>query len=759
MDTCITDPLAPLTAEQNTRDAALLQSNPYCGPRFESKVLPFTLDLARGVLSAEDELTLAGLEKEAARTAIESLASLARNANDIDHLGGGLELIPALLMTLAATDYQATGYTIEHGHTSIGYYSALSALGFVDRGRVIDAFRRSLDIAGHVSWLPGGTELSSGRLGVMVPVGSGFALGLKAHHGAAAHVICHCGDAGWISGQALNGFNAAAVHRAPITFVMHRNGIQLSGTTRHIMNQDPRRIIESFGIRILEIRTLLDRQALFGAYQAAFANAQNGQPTLIYPTGYGSSPQDAAVTIADFGRMYGIADETREFAAKNDVSLDRSIWIPGSLMSYRDVIAMLQCVFYVNDLPGGEGHHDGGMKGRDAQAVLSSRLLQFTPEERARLDALASQPPRIVVTTARPSKGTPNLTLTAGELQAVALPDPGKAVSPRAGSEAAYVAVAKKYASRMFVVSADLNPSTKLAKAVALLPPPNHFEMSIEEQAATLLVDGLSYSSREPQLNVFSTFAAFMEGIAREGFEMWRYQRNLTGYNEGLNVLMHLAHVGACTGRDHFSGWSLDWINLGLGYLPFLRRFHAPADARSAFLAVVDAAAGWGGHIVAIPRDTLPILTKEDGRTPLWNATDAWTSVTPYRQRQGAATAILAIGAPSYLAGEASDRAAARGVASDVFVINGFPVDEPFFDSLAKKYDRVITIEDGLIGTVEAGLRGFAAFVSGKLAECGMKLEHLGIADPRIAPSETFEIVWAHWGMTADALTERLLAS
>jgi deoxyxylulose-5-phosphate synthase len=308
----------------------------------------------------------------------------------------------------------------------------------------------------------------------------------------------------------------------------------------------------------------------------------------------------------------------------------------------------------------------------------------------------------------------------------------------------------------MFVVSADLNPSTKLAKAVAMLPPGNHFEMSIEEQAATLLADGLSYSSRAPQLNVFSTFAAFFEGIAREGFEMWRYQRNLTGFNEGLNVLVHFAHVGACTGRDHFSGWSLDWINLAIGYLPYLRRFHAPSDARSAFLAVVDAAAGYGGHIVAIPRDNLPILTKEDGKTPLWHAGDAWTPVTAYRRREGATTAILTIGAPSYLAGEASDRAAAKGVASDVFIVNGFPIEEPFFDELAKKYDRVITLEDGVIGTVEAGLRGFAAFVAGKLAECGMKLEHLGIVDPRIAPSETFEKVWAHYGMTADALTERL---
>jgi transketolase C-terminal domain/subunit len=60
------------------------------------------------------------------------------------------------------------------------------------------------------------------------------------------------------------------------------------------------------------------------------------------------------------------------------------------------------------------------------------------------------------------------------------------------------------------------------------VPKTHHFEMSIEEQAASLLADGLAYSSREPQLNVFATFAAFFEGIAREGFEMWRYQRNLT---------------------------------------------------------------------------------------------------------------------------------------------------------------------------------------------------------------------------------------
>jgi transketolase C-terminal domain/subunit len=263
----------------------------------------------------------------------------------------------------------------------------------------------------------------------------------------------------------------------------------------------------------------------------------------------------------------------------------------------------------------------------------------------------------------------------------------------------------------------------------------------------------LAFSSREPQLNVFATFAAFMEGIAREGFEMWRYQRNLNGVNEGLNVLMHFAHVGACTGRDHFSGWSLDWINLALGYLPYLHRFYAPADARAAFLAVTDAAAHYGGHIVAVPRDNLPILTKAGTREPLWNAGEAWTAVTPLRRMPGAATAIMSIGAPTFLAANAAEAAASKGIASDVYVINGFPLPETFLSDM-RRYRRVVTLEDGLIGTSESGLRGFAAYAASQLYGSGVELEHFGIADPQVAPSDTFMEVWGHYGMTEEKILE-----
>ena len=744
-----TDSLRRLFDEQHQRNTAVLQQTPTLGDAVRSEVLPFTIDLGAGSLTEAQNNALAALEKSAARIAIESLISLAK-VNDIDHLGGGLELIGPLLMTLGIVDYKGRQFSIEHGHTSIGYYSALSALGFLPRERVIEQFRRSLDIAGHVLWVPGGTPIGSGRLGITVPATVGWSLGLKAAHDDSI-VFCHTGDAGWISGQSLNGMIGASLHGAPVVFVMHRNAIQLSGTTKQIMPKDPRPIIASLGVEILEIESLHDHAQLFGAYKRAAELARSGKPVLIYPVGVENA------TVADFGKRYGIENEAAHFAAKHNVPLDRKIHIPGSLMSYRDPHAMLECLFLVNELPGGEGHHDGGMKGRDGAAVLTNPMLQASPAEQSALDQLQKQPKRVVAQRKRPAVGSSNLVLDAADVAAVSLPGTDKGVSARAGSEAAYAAVAKKYPSQCFFVSADLNPSTKLGKAAAMLAPGHAFEMSIEEQAAMLMTDGLSLVTDKPQLNAFATFAAFVEGIAREGLEFWRYQRNLNGVNEGLNVIVHMSHVGSNTGRDHFSGWSLDWINLALGYVPFLHRFYAPADARAAFIAVRDAAAHYGGHIVAIPRDTLPVLTKQGSTDPLWQAGDAWAPTTTLRSNRDAKSVILTIGAPSYLAAAAADKATAQGVPTDAIIVNGFPLADDFFDGIASRYSRVLTIEDGLIGTPQSGVRGFAGVAATSLQSTGIALHHFGIVDPAVAPSETFQELWEHFGMTEAGLLRILL--
>jgi len=738
--------------EQATRNKRLLAQSRYLGSAITSNVLPFQIDIGDGTgrLSADQVNTHEALSIQAARTAIKALGSLAK-INEVDHLGGGLDLIPPLLLSLAVTDYDKIEYTIEHAHTSIGYFSALAALGFLREQDVVEGFRRGLDIPGHVSWLPGGTPLNGGRLGVMVPTAVGQALGKRAILGDGSWVVVHCGDAGWISGQALNGFNAASVHEAPITFVMHRNGIQLSGTTKSILDRDPRPVIESLGVEIIEIPTLHDVQALYGAYSDAYSRAQQGKATLIYPVGFRSG---AGVTfdLNHFAASHGIVDAVNDFAAQHGVSMSQQVWIPGALMSFRDVKSMIECLFLVNGLPGGEGHHDGSLKGRDEAEVLANPMLQMTAAHQKAMKALRGKKQRRVVTTARPAPGSPNLVLTKNALSEIKLPGAGETVSARSGSEAGYAAVAKAFSESVFVVSCDLDPSTKLSKARGFIAPDHQFEMSIEEQAATLLADGLAMSTNGQQLNVVSTFAAFYEGIAREGFDMWRYQRNLTGVNEGLNVTFHVSHVGSCTGRDHFSGWGLDWINIGLTYLPYLHRFYAPADARSAFVAVRDLAAHYGGHIIGIPRDNLPILTNQQGE-PLWNADSKWQAITEYRVSEGAERAILALGAPAFIAADAAQQLAKRGTPTDVYVVNGLPLPLGALEGLLANYTGgIVTVEDGFIGTPQTGVRGFAGLVAGLAGSAGLPCAHVGVTDPRIAPAEGHMETWAHFGITANAL-------
>ncbi len=740
-----------LLKEQQKINKKLLKSSKYLGEKIESKVIPFSLDVKKQQkLTIQQKAILEVLEIQAARTAILTLASLAE-INELDHLGGGLDLLSAFIMTLAVTDYEKVAYTIENAHCSVGYYAGLSTYGFLEDKDVIKRFRRSLDIAGHVSWVPGGTQLNGGRLGVMIPVAVGQALGKKANYGKDAWVLTHCGDAGWISGQALNGFNAADLQKAPITFIMHRNGIQLSGSNRQIMDKDPRPIIASLGIKILEIDSLHNPDSLFDAYKEASSLAESGVPSMIYPAGYPKS----RTSLNKLAEMYQISDAVKEIATKNNVALGTKVWVPGSLMSYRDVDPMLECVFLVNDLPGGKGHHDGHMKGRDAEMVLSNPMLSLSSRQEKIWQDLLAKPGKKVVTKARPAPGTDNLIVPDSIIKKVSLPEPGKSVSPRNGVDVGYAAVAKKFPQKMFNVSCDLDPSTKLGSAVKLLPEGHSFEMSIQEQVSAMMVNGLAMSSSKPQLNVFSTFAAFFEGIAREGFEMWRYQRNLNGVNEGLNATMHLSHVGSCTGRDHFSGWSLDWINLGISYLPYLHRFYAPADARAAFIAVLDLAANYGGHIIGIPRDNLPILTKQKSDKALWEGTSKWEAVTKYRDSKGAKRAILALGAPAFLAGEAFEKLEDTKKKVDVLIINGLPLKKNQLEKIIENYPKgLVTIEDGIIGSPSTGLTGFAGIVRSAAYGTKLPLEHIGISDPQIAPSEGHMEVWEHFGITTKAIVE-----
>ena len=177
---------------------------------------------------------------------------------------------------------------------------------------------------------------------------------------------------------------------------------------------------------------------------------------------------------------------------------------------------------------------------------------------------------------------------------------------------------------------------------------------------------------------------------------------------------------------------------------------YAPADERGEVVAVRDACARYGAHIVAIPRDSLLVLSDENGDA-LFNADSEWEAVTPLSKHDGAKVAILALGATASIAQQAAEQ---LGGTADVYVVNGLPLPDGFLDGIFGQYDGVVTVEDGIIGTRCTGVRGFAGLMLSAASNSGTKTEHIGIVDPRIAPSAGHAEVWAHFGLTSGAIID-----
>ncbi len=245
---------------------------------------------------------------------------------------------------------------------------------------------------------------------------------------------------------------------------MHRNGIQLSGTTARVMSKDVRPIVRSLGIEVIEIPSLHDRRELFGPTRAPMRWRANGKPSLIYPVGY---PKASVARLRDALRHSRTKPSTS--ARSTRWRSIRAVQVPGSLMSYRDPHAMLECLFYVNELPGGEAHHDGGMKGRDHAAALANPMLQLSAgrdrprsigcaaaEAHRRADGAAEE--GIAEPGARRRRSSPASRCPAPTSRSARAPDRKRPMSRSRRS----------IASQCFFVSCDLNPSTKLGKAAAL---------------------------------------------------------------------------------------------------------------------------------------------------------------------------------------------------------------------------------------------------------------------------------------------------
>ena len=89
--------------DQERRNADLCSGARYLGQEHQVCTVPLCFNLQETEsLSDQDLLVLEALQIDAARIALEAVAALAK-MGEMDSLGGGLELIPPLLLTLLLT--------------------------------------------------------------------------------------------------------------------------------------------------------------------------------------------------------------------------------------------------------------------------------------------------------------------------------------------------------------------------------------------------------------------------------------------------------------------------------------------------------------------------------------------------------------------------------------------------------------------------------------------------------------------------------
>jgi transketolase len=169
------------------------------------------------------------------------------------------------------------------GHKCMALYAALAQRGFFDE-KLLDTYG-SLDsrLPGHpvMSKIPG-VEANTGALGHGLSIAGGIAMGLKLE-GLAARVYVIMGDGELAEGSNWEAAAAASHHRLDnLVVFVDRNGLQISGETRRVMNYEPiAQRWTAFGWSARQIDGHDFSQIVESARQAPF---EEGKPSVVIAT-------------------------------------------------------------------------------------------------------------------------------------------------------------------------------------------------------------------------------------------------------------------------------------------------------------------------------------------------------------------------------------------------------------------------------------------------------------------------------------------
>ncbi len=206
------------------------------------------------------------------------------------HVGGDLSVIDILtvlyfkVMNVSPENVRNPNrdrFLLSKGHCADALYCVLGEKGFFDKQEAIETFSQfGSRYIGHPNMAVPGIEMNAGSLGHGLSVGVGMALAAKMNRkNYRTYVVL--GDGEMAEGSNYEGMMAAAqYHLDNLCATIDLNRLQISGTTKEVMNSDSlSRKFEDFGWNVIEVKDGNNCLQLVEAYEQA--ETLKGKPAAV----------------------------------------------------------------------------------------------------------------------------------------------------------------------------------------------------------------------------------------------------------------------------------------------------------------------------------------------------------------------------------------------------------------------------------------------------------------------------------------------
>ena len=206
------------------------------------------------------------------------------------HIGGDLSVVDILnvlhnkIMNVSpekAHDPDRDRFVLSKAHCADCLYAVLGDKGYFDLEEYLDTFERFQSrFIGHTNTDIPGVEMNGGSLGHGLAVGVGMALAAKMDKRSYRTYVV-LGDGEMAEGSNYEAMMAAAQYGLDnLCATVDLNGLQISGTTKEVMNSAPLgEKFKAFGWNVVEVADGNDCEQLIAAYEAA-KNCK-GMPTAV----------------------------------------------------------------------------------------------------------------------------------------------------------------------------------------------------------------------------------------------------------------------------------------------------------------------------------------------------------------------------------------------------------------------------------------------------------------------------------------------